>query len=378
MWPGQQPPGGEQNPRDQNPNPNQNPNPYQQPGYGQPEYEQPGYGQPGYGQPGQQPNPYQQQPGYPQQQPGYPPQDPGYQQQPPGYPGQNPYKQPPVPQYGAPGRPPGDPTPPGGRKKTTIIAVVAAFVVVVAAGVTGFLVLGGKDDDAKAADDTPPPATAKPDPTVTPANPRGGDGSSAPQIAGWKVVTNPKRGTQFDVPPDWSVEGSGQSIGLEDEKKKDGTPLVTFSSPALFKKSWCTLPSDGSTDFTSLGATGTKGGQGAKDTASAAVNEASGWVWAAYAQSVPDKNLKQKLKVSKAAPFTTTSGLKGSYATATATGIPKKDKCDSDGKAVAFTFTNATGDYTTWVFYGAKSVPGEIPDATLKKILGSVRLLKAG
>lgn len=55
MWPGQQPPGGEQNPQDQNP--------YQQPGYQQPNpYQQPGYQETGYPQP----NPYGQQPGQPQ------------------------------------------------------------------------------------------------------------------------------------------------------------------------------------------------------------------------------------------------------------------------------------------------------------------------
>lgn len=92
MWPGQQPPGGEQNPQDQNP--------YQQPGYQQ----QPNpYQQPGYQQ---QPNPYQQQPG----------------QQPPG-------------QWGAPTVPLGAPQPPsgnGGGNKTKITAIVATAAVVVA------------------------------------------------------------------------------------------------------------------------------------------------------------------------------------------------------------------------------------------------------
>src|SRR5690242_1056872 len=111
MWPGQQPPGGEQNPQDQNQNP------YQQPGYQQPNP----YQQPGYQQQGQQPN---QQPG---QQPGY-----GYPQQggQGGYGQPNPYQQPTVPQYAVPG-PPGDPQPGNDKKKTTVIAIVAATAVVV-------------------------------------------------------------------------------------------------------------------------------------------------------------------------------------------------------------------------------------------------------
>ncbi len=113
MWPGQQPPGGEQNPQANNP--------YQQPGY-------------------QQPNPYQQ---------------PGYQQ--PGAYGQQP------PQWGTPA-PAGAPQPPqggGGGNRTKLVAIIAATAVVVAAGVTGFLVLGGdKDDTADGKNDKKPTPTA--------------------------------------------------------------------------------------------------------------------------------------------------------------------------------------------------------------------------
>ncbi|NED69921.1 hypothetical protein G3I15_54285, partial [Streptomyces sp. SID10244] len=92
MWPGQQPPGGEQNPQDNNP--------YQQPGYQQPNpYQQPGY---------QQPNPYAQQ----------------------------------QPQWNAPTVPGGPNAPKGGDgNRTKLVAIVAATAVVIAAGVTGFLVL---------------------------------------------------------------------------------------------------------------------------------------------------------------------------------------------------------------------------------------------
>ncbi|MGW8761401.1 hypothetical protein ACWGN5_02745 [Streptomyces sp. NPDC055815] len=377
MWPGQQPPGGEQNPQDQSQNP------YQQSGY-------------------QQPNPYQQppaQPGYPQQpptQPGYPqqpPTQPGYPQQPPAQPGQpqqgyapqpgypNPYQQPTVPQqYAVPG--PGQPGgPDGGKKKqTTIVAIVAATAVVVAAGVTGFLVLGSDDEKNKADDPKPSvTATASADPSSAPApsqssgiaNPRDG-AAQQPTIPGWKVVYNPKYGTLFDVPPEWEVYKPGSITFFEDEKKGGGTPLVTMSSPTGFKSKWCTYDVDknGTEETWGLSTAGTKGGQGAKDTSSLARSEAGTWVWGGYAQHMPQSTIK----ITKPVPYTTKSGLTGSMATAMAPGVKKRNKCETDGKSIAFSFKNAAGDFSTWVLYGADGVKDELPDATIRQILSTVRL----
>ncbi|MHC5701874.1 hypothetical protein OTC26_010520 [Streptomyces tirandamycinicus] len=351
MWPGQQPPGGEQNPQDRNPqDPNpQDQNPYRQPGY-------------------QQPNPYQQ-PGYPQQ--------PGHHQQPAHpqaghhYPG--PYQQPTAPQYGVPGPPqPGGPSP--DRKKTVAVAIVAATAVVAAAVITGVLVLRDDGEDPNAADrDKPAGSSSQPAEASSPAaNPRDGSGAAEPAIPGWKVVTNPKHGTQFDVPEGWEVAGTGVATGFEDEKKGDGSPVVMMTAPAYFKSKWCSVDSDldGRVEDSGLGATGTKGGQGARNTAEAAYNEAGNWVWAAYAQTEP----KGTVKVTEAKPYTTASGLSGHVSTATAIGVKKDGKCDSDGKAIAFSFKNAKGDFASWVLYAAKGVDGEIPDTTIRRILGTVRL----
>ena len=358
MWPGQQPPGGEQNPQDQNQNP------YQQPGYQQPNpYQQPGYQQ----QPGQQPG----QPG----QPGY-----GYPQQPtqPAHPQANPYQQT-APQYAMPGPPqPGGPD--GGKKKqTTLVAIVAATAVVVAAGVAGFLVLG-KDDDKKtdAGGDPKPTASAPGSQSASPSpsidNPRD-DAEQQPTIPGWKVVHNPKYGTLFDVPPGWEVAKPGVITYFEDEKKNDGSPVVTMSSPAHFKSNWCSFDTDknGTPSTWGLSTAGTKGGQGAKDTAEAAFNEAGNWVWAGYAQHMP----KGTIKITKAVPYTTKSGLSGSVSTATAPGIKKRNKCESDGKSLAFSFKNAKGDFSSFVIYAADGVKDELPDATVQQILTTVRLAPA-
>ncbi|MFE2524118.1 hypothetical protein ACFXEL_07770 [Streptomyces sp. NPDC059382] len=339
MWPGQQqPPGGENSPQDAQQNPYQ-----QQPGT---------------------PNPYQQQPpqGFGEQQPpgyGYP--QPGYQTPPPVQPwGQQPTQ---ASQGG------------GTRFSTKTVAIVAAAAVVVTAAVTGTFVLT-REKKSDQADDKPvvaasSPAASSAAPAAPTGNPRAG-GDLKPVIPGWKVVVNPKHGTAFDVPPDWEVLSSGMSIGFEDEAKGDGSPIVMMSAPAYLKQDWCKVDSDknGSEETTSLGGTGTKGGQGAKDTAEAARTEAGNWAFAGYAQKGP----KGTTKVTEPKEYTTSSGLKGHMATASVTGLPKENKCSSDGKSIAFSFKNAKNDFATWVLYSAAGVPGEVSQETYEKILSSVRL----
>ncbi|WP_406480151.1 hypothetical protein [Streptomyces sp. NBC_01615] len=343
MWPEQQPPGGEQNQQDQNP--------YQQPGY-------------------QQPNPYQQ-PGYQQTaQPGQP----GYQQP-------NQYGQP---QWGAPPEPLGAPQAPGvgggggggGGNKTKITAIVAASAVVIAAGVTGFLVLGGgKDDNAGGDPSKSPKASASTSPSASGGddNPRGGDEEKA-TIAGWKVVVNPKWGTAFDVPADWEVKTPGTFIGFEDDKKGDGSSLIGMSAPAFLKEQWCTSDDDkdGYESDTALAAAGTKGQSGAKNTDDPARNDSAWWVFGGYTDQKSAS--KKLLTIGKPKPYTTTSGVEGSVATTYSSGVPKKGKCDSDGKATTFAFKNSAGDIVSWTFYGAKGVSEEVSDATVQKILSTVRL----
>ncbi|MFK4146061.1 hypothetical protein [Streptomyces sp. NPDC004065] len=334
MWPGQQPPGGEQNPQN---------NPYQQPGY-------------------QQPNPYQQ---------------PGYQQ--PGY------QQPQYPQWNAP-TPAGAPQPApggsgGGGNRTKVVAIVAATAVVVAAGVTGFLVLGGgKDDKADGGGSDKPSrsASASPTPSDTASsaddNPRGTETEKA-TVPGWKVVVNPKYGTAFDVPADWEVASPGVFTFFEDEKKGDGSPYIGFSAPAYLKKNWCSSDDDkdGTKETSSLASSGTKGEDGGKDTASIARMDAALFAFGGYTDQ--SKTAREKyLKIGAAKPFVTKSGVKGSVATSYTSGVPRTHKCDTDGKATTFAFKNSKGNFVSWTLYGAKGVKDEFSDATIKKILSTVRL----
>ncbi|WP_432031639.1 hypothetical protein [Streptomyces antibioticus] len=336
MWPGQQPPGGEQNPQAQN-------NPYQQPGY-------------------QQPNPYQQ---------------PGYQQQP------NPYGQQ-QPQWGAPTVPvglrqTGGDGGGGGGNRTKLVAIVAATAVVVTAGVTGFLVLGGKNDDpAKASEKSGPSPTASASASASASaggddNPRGGEEEKA-TIDGWKIVVNPKWGIAFDVPADWEVQSPGLSQGFEweDKEQSSGYDSIIMGGTVEYRSKWCGVDDDkdGKIDYTPLATAGSKGASGAKSTDEIAINTPAWWVFGGYTE--PDK--KSITFEKKATAYTTTSGVVGSYAWAQSTNTPQKGKCDSDGKAITFGFKNSKGDYVSWNWYGAKGVKEEVPKETIMKILSTVRL----
>jgi hypothetical protein len=331
MWPGQQPPGGEQNPQD---------NPYQQPGYQHPNpYQQPGF---------QQPNPYAQQPQQPQ------------------------WGAPTVATTAAGG-------PPKGGGSTKWIAIGAALAVVVAAGVTGFLVLGGDGDDEAGGTSGKASASATASPSEEPTgsgsgsddNPRGTE-TLKPTVAGWKVVVNPKWGVAFDVPAEWEVLSPSTSIGFEDEKSEDGSLVVVMSGVAQYQSKWCTSDSnkDGYPENTELAAAGVKGANGAKNTADAARTGAFNWVYGGYAQ--PDR--KSVTLDKKAQPYTTASGVKGSIAWAETSGTPRTGKCATDGKALSFGFRNSADDFVTWNLFGAKGVSKEVPKATVMKILSTVRL----
>ncbi|MER6526523.1 hypothetical protein [Streptomyces sp. NPDC001508] len=329
MWPGQQPPGGEQNPQN---------NPYQQPGY-------------------QQPNPYQQ--------PGYQQPDPYAQQSQWGTPAPVGAPQPPKPPQGG-----------GGGNRTKLVAIVAATAVVVAAGVTGFLVLGGdKDDKADggsdkksgqppSADPTANESSGEPDPRTTE--------TEKPLVPGWKVVVNPKRGTAFDVPADWELDSPGTSIGFEDRKSPDAKPLIVMSAPAEYKPKWCTSDDDmdGKTDDTPLAVAGTKGESGAKSPGDAAIRGVPWWVYGGYTQ--PDK--KSITYDKKATDYTTKTGVKGAYAWARSTNTPRTGKCASDGKAITFAFRNSADDIVSFNLYAAKGVDGELDTETIMKILSTVRV----
>ncbi|MFF2406928.1 hypothetical protein [Streptomyces sp. NPDC058092] len=277
------------------------------------------------------------------------------------------------------GQPPG-----GGGNRAKAAAIAAATTVVVAVGVTGFLLLGS-DRDVNAnggSRNTKAPAIASKSTTASaPAsdNPRGSE-TERPTVPGWKVVINPKRGTAFDVPPDWDVKSPGLLIGFEDSKVDYSDPdnwgkvIIVMGAPAVLQESWCVSNDmkNGRVKSTStaLAATGTKGASGARSTGDAALGQVERWVYGGYTQ--PDT--KSIIHDKAARPYTTKSGIKGSIAWARSRNTPQKGKCASDGKAITFGFKNSAGDFVAWSLYGATGVKNELPDSTIMKILGTVRL----
>ncbi|MGI5199697.1 hypothetical protein ACQEVY_39705 [Streptomyces sp. CA-288835] len=301
----------------------------QPPGGGQPNpYQQPGY---------QQPNPYQQ----------------GQQQQS---------------QWNAPTAPMSTPAPPqgsGGDNKTKLVAILAAAAVVVVSGVTGFVLLGGDKADKP----EPTPANSRAEPTSS-GNARGSSGEQ-PTVAGWKAVVNPKTGIAFDVPPGWELESPDWVSYVAENGDPEERPLVAMAAPAFLKSKWCASDEDrnGTEDYTPLAGTGTRGNNGAKSTEEIARADSSSWVYGAYAQ--PEKAIIDSDAVK---PCTTKSGITGSVGSAWSTGVKKSGKCDSDSKSTVFGFKNAENDFVSWSFHGAKGVSGEASDATVRKILSTVRL----
>ncbi|MFG2133372.1 hypothetical protein ACGFNV_37200 [Streptomyces sp. NPDC048751] len=350
MWPGEQPPAGDPN------QPSQQPNPYQ-PGYQQPgpDAQQPAYG---YGYP-QQPGPDAQQPGYGSgygyPQPGSDPQQPGYQQ--PAY-----VQRPPAP-WESPDYDYEDPD--GKSRRTKLIAITAAVVVVVAAAVTSVVFLGGGDD--KKASPNPTASKASPSASASPSTNRD---PLKPSIAGWKVVVNPGLGVAFDVPADWVPQARDYvSYVAEDDDPKE-KPLVGMRAPAVLKAKWCMQDAnkDGKVEYTALANAGTRGNNGAKSTEQIARQDSANWAYGAYAQ--PEH---KNVKTDRATSFTTASGLKGTVVTSHAVLVKVRHKCDTAGKATTFAFKNKYGSFSSWSFYGAEGVEEEVPDATVKKILSTVR-----
>ncbi|MEU8735816.1 hypothetical protein ACFYPK_20560 [Streptomyces halstedii] len=254
--------------------------------------------------------------------------------------------------------------------RTTVAVVAAAAVVVVACGVTGFLVL--RDDGGGTPDTKPTAADASSTDATDRTTAKGGSG---PLVPGWNTVVNPKRGITFDAPGPWSRQSPDWVSYVAEKGDPEEKPLVAMMAPAVLKEKWCTSDDDknGTQEDTPLASVGTTGEKGAKSTAEAAEDTAKTWVYGAYTQ--PDRT---RLTIGEPETYRTKSGIEGSLVTVTSSGVPKQGTCDSDGKAVTFAFKNAEGAYVSWTYVGAHGVPDEVPDATIREILSTVRLYEEG
>ena len=279
----------------------------------------------------------------------------------PGYQQPNPYGQQPTAPQG---------TLPADGRRTRVAAVIAAAAVVVACAVTGAVLLGGGDEEP-----TPGPTTtsassdASADASAS-SNPRD-SATGRPTVAGWKVVVNPERGIAFDVPADWALKSTDWVSWVSEDDDPQDTPLVAMKAPAVLKERWCSSDDDrdGGSDDTALADAGTRGNTGARSTEEIAKADSASWVYGGYTQ--PDHT---KVTTGPVTSFTTASGLTGSVATSRSDGVVRKGKCDSDGKATTFAFKTPDGDLASWSFVGARGVDQEVPDATVRRILATVRV----
>jgi hypothetical protein len=267
-----------------------------------------------------------------------------------------------------------------------IAIAITASLAVIAAIVVGTVYFTGDDKKTDAQDKPASPTataskpTAAPSATGTPAtsggsdtdNPRGAPGALdvKPVIAGWKVVRRDERNVAFDVPPDWTLDEEGMSIGFDDKK---GDPQVVMSAPAYYKHQWCTA-SDGTT--ADRAAVGTKGGSGATSLRSAAESEAQAWSYWAYQDN--GKGTFSKAQNSK--EFHNAYGISGWQAQATATNVPKANKCSSPG-GIAYTVAwldpaQKTPTAVVWVLYADTGVSDQLSQAIVDKIKSSIRPLK--
>ncbi|MEU9478046.1 hypothetical protein [Streptomyces sp. NPDC048191] len=260
------------------------------------------------------------------------------------------------------------PQPGGGRNRTALVAVVAAAAVVLGAGVTGFVVLHGHRN---APPDPKPTNSASA--SQSSSNPRGPDAQTA-TVKGWKTVTNPTQGVAFDVPPRWETQSANWVTYVSKDGDPEDKPLIAIRNVAMLQKKWCSSDEnrDGTLEDTPLAQVGTRGNNGYGSTREIAASDPATWVYGAYTQ--PDK---KKVKTSTVEAFTTNSGLKGTLGIAWSVGVEKSKKCATDGKAWTFAFKNTAGDLVSWSFFGAKNVPAEVPDATVRKIAATVRLYTA-
>jgi hypothetical protein len=271
----------------------------------------------------------------------------------------------------------------------TIGIAITAAVAVIAAVVVGAVYLTGDDKKDSNAKDQSPTATAPTSPSATPSttaptsaapssgddstdSPRGAPGALdvKPVIPGWKVVTRSERNVAFDVPPDWTVDSEGMTIGFEDNK---GNPAVAMGAPAYYKHDWCT----NGNSTADRAVVGTKGANGAKSVRNAAEVQATSWAYWAYQDN--GKGSFSKVRNSKA--FHNAHGISGWQASATASDIPKSSKCSADGAAYTVAWTDPTQSdpakkLVVWVLYADRGVSDQLAESVIEKIKSTIRPLK--
>ncbi|WP_229825745.1 hypothetical protein [Streptomyces sindenensis] len=195
-------------------------------------------------------------------------------------------------------------------------------------------------------------------------------------MPGWKTVIHPERGIASDVPGDWAVKSSGWVTHVAENggPAPEETPLVGFAAPAVLKEKWCRSDDDGNgtREDTPPASVGFRAEPDARDTAEAARENARLRVYGSLRPAVEGEGHHRAAK-----PFTAESGLTGRVATAASAGVDGTGRCTHDGTATGFAFENPAGETLSRTFVGVRGVDDEVPEPTVRKIIGTVRLVES-
>ncbi|MGI5225260.1 serine/threonine-protein kinase [Actinoallomurus sp. CA-142502] len=247
--------------------------------------------------------------------------------------------------------------------------IAGAVVLVVAAATAGYLVHGGTKTKAPSRPVAGKP-TAGTTGTTAPAPP-GVSPKSPPVVAGWQVVVSPDFGVVYDVPPGWKVEAPGTGVGLADAS---GNVAVGSNGVADISRdgtdgNTCAIVQSGL--FGGAGITSASSGQ-LESLDTAATHNALQWANFGYQLGgvLPRTVLKTGehptiggLKAVLQGVAVTTKGGKGTACEPNGGTLYMAEFASRQGAPVSFyVFSNSTG-------------PGNVSDATLRRIVGTIRPL---
>jgi hypothetical protein len=270
------------------------------------------------------------------------------------------------------------------RRTRVVLAVLSGALVLGIGAVIGAVVLSGGDIDENTspADDRSPAAPEESSGrSVPPDDPRQAIARPPDPVVApdWQVQTIEDWHNAFDVPPDdWELSAESYAMGVEVEvpgEEPNGEWAIGMMAPARYLDGWCP---EAEYRVSSRASAGTRGGQGQgySGTEEAAAAEARAWAVAAY-----DQQGQGTLEVSGAEPFDSGHGIVGHTATATVTGVPDDpdDPCGTwDGKVVTVSYLDSSNDLATWVLVADTGFPEELDDATIERIMNSLRPYPAG
>lgn len=264
---------------------------------------------------------------------------------------------------------PGTPAPPARGKGRKAVVFAVAGVVAVALAVTAGVVFigGGEDRDGTAVADGADRTPWSPGPT-DPRRPVG-EREVVPVVADdWQVVLSERRHTAFDVPPDWRALSVDSTFRWDTWEPEDpDVPDYAFSVSDI---AVITEPECGGRGNRLVA--GTRGTQGATDTAHAAAIIAENLLWANY-----DQGGAATYDVGEPEPFATEHGVTGHIVRATVTdvpdAIPDRECPVTDGMSIAVSYLGPDSDMVGWGLVADTGHDGEVDPAVIESVLGSIR-----